>query len=31
VCRAHTVLVKLSGSYSKPPQTEASAKRRELW
>jgi hypothetical protein len=31
VCRAHTVLVKLSGSYNKPPQTEASGKRRELW
>jgi predicted CoA-binding protein len=31
VCRAHTVLLKVSGSYKKPPQTDAGAKRRELW
>jgi hypothetical protein len=30
-CRAHTALVKLSGSYRRPPQTEAGGKRRELW
>ncbi|MEZ4221799.1 MAG: CoA-binding protein [Polyangiaceae bacterium] len=29
-CRAHTVLLKLSGGYSKPPQLDADAKRREL-
>jgi hypothetical protein len=30
-CRAHTTLVKLSGSYRKPPQLDATAKRREMW
>ncbi len=30
-CRGHTGLVKLSGTYAKPPQTDASAKRRELY
>ncbi|MGE0784780.1 MAG: CoA-binding protein [Sandaracinaceae bacterium] len=30
-CRAHTGLLKLSGSYKKPPQTDPSAKRGELW
>jgi len=30
-CRAHTGLLKLSGSYKKPPQTDPEAKRRELW
>lgn len=30
-CRAHTLLVKLSGSYSRPPQLDPDAKRRELW
>jgi hypothetical protein len=30
-CKAHTALVKLSGTYRKPPQTDAGAKRRELW
>ena len=30
-CRAHTALVKLSGSYRRPPQLDASAKRREMW
>lgn len=29
-CRAHTVVLKLSGSYNKPPQTDPHAKRREL-
>lgn len=29
-CRAHTVLVKLSGTYRKPPQTDAGTKHREL-
>jgi hypothetical protein len=29
-CRAHTMLVKLSGTYGKPPQTDPNAKRREL-
>jgi hypothetical protein len=31
VCRAHTAVVKLSGSYRRPPQTEPDAKRRELF
>ena len=31
VCRAHTLLVKLSGSYAKPPQLDPAAKRRKLW
>lgn len=30
-CAAHTALVKLTGAYGKPPQTDPSAKRRELW
>lgn len=30
-CRGHTMLVKLSGSYKKPPQTDPRADRRELW
>jgi len=30
-CRAHTVLVKLSGSYRRPPQTDPDAPRREMW
>ena len=29
-CKAHTALVKLSGTYAKPPQTDPDAKRREL-
>lgn len=29
-CRVHTTLLKLSGAYGKPPQTDADAKRREL-
>ena len=29
-CRMHTLLVKLSGTYRKPPQTDTSAKRREM-
>jgi hypothetical protein len=31
VCRAHTGLLKLSGSYRRPPQTDPDASRRELW
>lgn len=31
VCKAHTALVKLSGTYGRPPQTDSSARRRELW
>lgn len=30
-CKAHTALLKLSGSYRKPPQTDERAKRREMW
>jgi hypothetical protein len=30
-CRAHTLLIKASGSYRKPPQTQAGGKKRELW
>jgi hypothetical protein len=30
-CRGHTVLLKLTGAYDRPPQTEPDAKRRELW
>ncbi|MBW2457299.1 MAG: CoA-binding protein [Deltaproteobacteria bacterium] len=30
-CRAHTVILKLTGSYRRPPQTDADGKRRELW
>lgn len=29
-CKAHTLLLKLSGAYRKPPQTEACETRREL-
>jgi CoA binding domain len=29
-CKAHTALVKLTGTYGKPPQTDPNAKRREL-
>ena len=29
-CRMHTALVKLSGTYKRPPQTNPDAKRREL-
>jgi hypothetical protein len=31
VCRAHTMLLKLSGTYGRPPQTDPDAPRRELW
>jgi len=31
VCKAHTLLVKASGSYRKPPQTDPTAKRREMF
>lgn len=30
-CRAHTTMLKLSGAYNKPPQTDPDAKRRELF
>ncbi len=30
-CKAHTMVVKLSGSYRRPPQLNADAKRRELF
>jgi len=30
-CKAHTAILKVSGSYNKPPQTEPDAKRREMW
>lgn len=30
ICSAHRRLVKLSGTWAKPPQTDATAKRREL-
>jgi predicted CoA-binding protein len=30
-CAAHTLLVKASGLYSKPPQTDPTAKRREMF
>jgi len=30
-CHAHTLLLKVSGSYGKAPQTDENAKRRELW
>jgi hypothetical protein len=30
-CAAHTLIVKASGSYRRPPQTDSDAKRRELW
>lgn len=31
VCKAHTAMVKLSGTYKRPPQTDSDAKRRELF
>ncbi len=30
-CKAHTLMVKATGSYRRPPQTDSEAKRRELW
>jgi predicted CoA-binding protein len=30
VCKAHTAMVKLSGTYKRPPQTDSDVKRREL-
>lgn len=30
ICRVHTGMVKLSGAYGKPPQTDPTAKRREM-
>lgn len=30
-CNGHTMLLKLTGSYKRPPQTDPGAKRRELW
>ena len=30
-CSAHTFLVKATGTYRRPPQTDSGAKRRELW
>ncbi len=30
-CRAHTLLTKVSGTYGRPPQTDAARGRRELW
>jgi hypothetical protein len=30
-CVAHTLAVKLTGTYGKPPQQDPEAKRRELW
>lgn len=30
-CRAHTLLLQISGSYKRPPQTDPDAKRREVW
>lgn len=29
-CKGHTAMVRLSGLYARPPQTDASAKRREM-
>lgn len=31
ICRAHTIVLKLSGTYSRPPQTDPDAKRREIF
>lgn len=31
ICRAHTAMTKVSGTWKRPPQTEPDAKRRELW
>jgi predicted CoA-binding protein len=30
-CAAHTLMVKATGTYRRPPQTDSDAKRRELW
>jgi predicted CoA-binding protein len=30
-CRLHSLIVKVSGSYGRPPQTDPEAKRREMW
>jgi hypothetical protein len=30
-CAAHTLLVKATGAYRLPPQTDSDAKRREHW
>lgn len=30
-CRAHTLVLKVTGSYRRPPQLDAGARRRELW
>jgi hypothetical protein len=30
-CKAHTLVVRLSGTYGRPPQTDPEKKRRELW
>jgi len=30
-CKAHTAILKVSGSYNRPPQLDPDAKRRELW
>ncbi len=29
-CKAHTVMVKVTGAYGLPPQTDANAKHREM-
>ena len=31
ICAAHKMMEKASGAYSKPPQLDATVKRRELW
>ncbi len=30
-CKAHAAITKLTGTYNRPPQTEPTAKRRELY
>ncbi|MCP4898196.1 MAG: hypothetical protein GY906_14580 [bacterium] len=30
-CAAHTLLVRVTGSYRRPPQTDSDSQRRELW
>jgi hypothetical protein len=30
-CKAHTLLTRLSGTWARPPQTDAQGKKRELW
>lgn len=30
-CKGHTLMVKATGAYRRPPQTESDRKRRELW